>query len=155
MKTSLIILLTAASVLAAPYRSTERKPSKEGREKGRRSALSTNTKFDWMDVSDSFHNVADSIEEEQEDVNKKSGSKVTISSTGKKIDWKTNSLPSFSRYTLRIKSDVALCDPNVVQVSGYLDVDDKSFYFWFFESRSSPDTDPLVLWLNGGSMLLM
>lgn len=32
-----------------------------------------------------------------------------------------------------------------------MDVDDeKHFYFWFFESRSKPKTDPLVLWLNGG-----
>ncbi|KAJ6520937.1 Alpha/Beta hydrolase protein [Mycena capillaripes] len=28
---------------------------------------------------------------------------------------------------------------------------DKHLFFWFFESRSSPATDPLVLWLNGGS----
>jgi hypothetical protein len=26
---------------------------------------------------------------------------------------------------------------------------DHSFY-WFYESRSSPETDPLVLWLTGG-----
>ena len=32
-----------------------------------------------------------------------------------------------------------------------MDVDDeKHFYFWFFESRDKPHTDPLVLWLNGG-----
>jgi cathepsin A (carboxypeptidase C) len=32
-----------------------------------------------------------------------------------------------------------------------LDVEDKKhFFFWFFESRSAPATDPLVLWLNGG-----
>ncbi|KAF0699302.1 Aste57867_10144 [Aphanomyces stellatus] len=39
------------------------------------------------------------------------------------------------------------------QESGYIQlphkVDDHYFY-WFFESRSQPATDPLVLWLNGG-----
>jgi cathepsin A (carboxypeptidase C) len=39
-----------------------------------------------------------------------------------------------------------------IQVTGYLDVvgEDKNFFFWFFESRSKPSTDPLILWLNGG-----
>lgn len=45
-----------------------------------------------------------------------------------------------------------LCDPNVNQVSGYfrLGKSKKNYFFWFFESRSKPDTDPLVLWLTGG-----
>ncbi|KAJ7681160.1 serine carboxypeptidase-domain-containing protein, partial [Mycena olivaceomarginata] len=43
-----------------------------------------------------------------------------------------------------------LCDTSVKQYSGYLDIaDDKHLFFWFFESRNSPSTDPLVLWLNG------
>ncbi|KAI8853149.1 Alpha/Beta hydrolase protein [Chytridium lagenaria] len=51
---------------------------------------------------------------------------------------------------LKVETNVALCDPDVKQLLGYLDVDDKHFFFWFFESRSAPSTDPLVLWLNGG-----
>lgn len=35
-------------------------------------------------------------------------------------------------------------------VTGYLDSGDKHFYFAYFESRSSPPHDPLVLWINGG-----
>lgn len=34
------------------------------------------------------------------------------------------------------------------QYSGYLP--GSSLFFWFFESRSSPQTDPIGLWLNGG-----
>jgi carboxypeptidase C (cathepsin A) len=44
-----------------------------------------------------------------------------------------------------------LCDPNVKQYSGYLDVSlAKSYFFWMFESRSDPGKDPLVVWLTGG-----
>ncbi|KAJ7721945.1 Alpha/Beta hydrolase protein [Mycena maculata] len=64
-----------------------------------------------------------------------------------------------------------LCERSVKQYSGYFNVaKDKHMFFWwvhdssghmrryqtqnfigrFFESRSSPSTDPLVLWLNGG-----
>lgn len=37
--------------------------------------------------------------------------------------------------------------------SGYLNADDKQnrfWHYWFVESQSNPDKDPLVLWLNGG-----
>ncbi|KAJ7145401.1 serine carboxypeptidase [Mycena crocata] len=44
-----------------------------------------------------------------------------------------------------------LCERSVKQYSGYFNIaNDKHIFFWFFESRSSPSTDPLVLWLNGG-----
>ncbi|KAI9033853.1 Alpha/Beta hydrolase protein [Phycomyces nitens] len=58
--------------------------------------------------------------------------------------------PAFPEYGMRYK-EPSLCDPDVRQISGYLDVDsDKHFFFWFFESRDKPAEDPLVLWLNGG-----
>ncbi|SCU86482.1 LAFA_0E01024g1_1 [Lachancea sp. 'fantastica'] len=43
-------------------------------------------------------------------------------------------------------------DPGVKQYTGYLDVEeeDKHFFYWFFESRNDPKTDPVILWLNGG-----
>jgi cathepsin A (carboxypeptidase C) len=34
--------------------------------------------------------------------------------------------------------------------TGYLNSGDKHFYFAYFESRSKPETDPLVMWINGG-----
>ncbi|KAK7055152.1 Alpha/Beta hydrolase protein [Favolaschia claudopus] len=58
--------------------------------------------------------------------------------------------PAFDEHQLRV-TEPDLCDSSVKQYSGYLDIaDDKHLFFWFFESRNSPSTDPLVLWLNGG-----
>ncbi|KAJ7035925.1 serine carboxypeptidase, partial [Mycena alexandri] len=59
--------------------------------------------------------------------------------------------PALPEHSLRLKKPT-LCDDSVKQYSGYLDiVQDKHLFFWFFESRSSPSSDPLVLWLNGGA----
>ncbi|KAG2356226.1 Alpha/Beta hydrolase protein [Suillus spraguei] len=58
--------------------------------------------------------------------------------------------PRFVDHNLRV-TEPKLCDTSVQQYSGYLDItDDKHLFFWFFESRSSPEYAPLVLWLNGG-----
>ncbi|KAK2596159.1 carboxypeptidase C [Conoideocrella luteorostrata] len=59
-----------------------------------------------------------------------------------------------TNYQLRVRKN----DPSelgvdtVKQYSGYLDDDDtdKHLFYWFFESRSNPSKDPVVLWLNGG-----
>ncbi|KAJ3575512.1 hypothetical protein NP233_g1062 [Leucocoprinus birnbaumii] len=54
---------------------------------------------------------------------------------------------------LRYKQNSGICEttPGVNQVSGYGDVSaTTSLWFWFFESRSNPDTAPLALWFNGG-----
>jgi len=60
------------------------------------------------------------------------------------------SIAPFKQHQLRI-TEPNLCDTTVKQYSGYLDIaEDKHLFFWFFESRSSPSDDPLVLWLNGG-----
>ncbi|KAI3612923.1 carboxypeptidase c [Moniliophthora roreri] len=57
---------------------------------------------------------------------------------------------SFNDHRLRIV-EPKLCDPSVKQYSGYLDISGtKHLFFWFFESRKSPSTAPLILWLNGG-----
>ncbi|KAL4068599.1 Alpha/Beta hydrolase protein [Scleroderma yunnanense] len=58
--------------------------------------------------------------------------------------------PEFPDHQLRI-TEPSLCDPSVKQYSGYLDItDDKHLFFWFFESRNSPQDAPVILWLNGG-----
>ncbi|KAI8928975.1 Alpha/Beta hydrolase protein [Entophlyctis helioformis] len=77
--------------------------------------------------------------------------KTTVSATGKHTAWNVLTHASFPKYSVRVRENVQLCDPDVKQYVGYLDTDDdKHFFFWFFESRSSPSTDPVVLWLNGG-----
>ncbi|ORY96405.1 carboxypeptidase S1 [Syncephalastrum racemosum] len=44
-----------------------------------------------------------------------------------------------------------LCDPNVVQYSGYMELGhDEHYFFWFFESQNNPKEAPLTVWLNGG-----
>ncbi len=40
----------------------------------------------------------------------------------------------------------SICDGDTKGYSGYLDVEDtKHFYFYFFESRSKPKEDPLIV----------
>ena len=54
--------------------------------------------------------------------------------------------------TLREKDTLTLCDPTVKSSAGYYSVTTatKHYFYWFFESRSSPSSDPVVLWMTGG-----
>ena len=43
--------------------------------------------------------------------------------------------------------------PKEKQYAGHLTVNDEhgdNLFFWFFESKRSPENDPVVIWLNGG-----
>ncbi|BDD60985.1 hypothetical protein MAP00_006071 [Monascus purpureus] len=54
---------------------------------------------------------------------------------------------------LEFVKNSGICEttPGVNQYSGYLSVGtNMNMWFWFFESRSNPSTDPLVAWFNGG-----
>jgi len=70
-------------------------------------------------------------------------------------------------YKLRIKShEKSWCDPDANSYSGsvqsphctrtrltnsYLDVGNgRDLFFYFFESRSKPSEDPVIMWINGG-----
>lgn len=48
-------------------------------------------------------------------------------------------------------AESAICD-SVQQYSGYykLTTGDKNYFYWFFESRNAPATDPVVMWMTGG-----
>lgn len=62
-------------------------------------------------------------------------------------------LNEFPNFEVRIKDPgPELKIDKVQQYSGYVDVlsEDKHFFFWLWESRNDPKTDPVVLWLNGG-----
>lgn len=34
--------------------------------------------------------------------------------------------------------------------AGYIDHEDSSLFFYYYESRNKPSEDPVVLWINGG-----
>ncbi|KAF2420190.1 peptidase S10, serine carboxypeptidase [Tothia fuscella] len=42
------------------------------------------------------------------------------------------------------------CEGATKGYTGYLTSGDKHFYFAYFESRTSPEDDPLLMWINGG-----
>jgi cathepsin A (carboxypeptidase C) len=58
------------------------------------------------------------------------------------------------KHSIRIKrQNTTLCDTPVDQYTGWLDVGDKHFFFWYFASEKaspSPDSAPLALWMTGG-----
>lgn len=63
----------------------------------------------------------------------------------------TLSHPRFPHHAVRIKKS-DFCDPTVSVYTGYLDVDQgaKHLFFYFFESRRNPETDDVMMWINGG-----
>lgn len=55
------------------------------------------------------------------------------------------------RYKEPGKDGVCETTPGVNSYSGYIDIaPDMHTFFWFFESRNDPASDPVTLWLNGG-----
>ena len=49
------------------------------------------------------------------------------------------------------KDGVCETTPGVNSYSGFVNLaEDVHTFFWFFESRSDPNNDPITLWLNGG-----
>ncbi|KAJ6531658.1 serine carboxypeptidase [Mycena vulgaris] len=57
--------------------------------------------------------------------------------------------PVFPNYNVRIKKS-AFCDDTVKAYTGYIDIEARHIFFYFFESRNDPDTDDVIFWTNGG-----
>ncbi|KAJ7122654.1 serine carboxypeptidase [Mycena crocata] len=57
--------------------------------------------------------------------------------------------PSFPQYGVRIKKS-NFCDETVSAYTGYVDIQARHLFFYFFESRSEPDKDDIIFWTNGG-----
>ncbi|THH02964.1 hypothetical protein EW145_g6648 [Phellinidium pouzarii] len=61
----------------------------------------------------------------------------------------TFSHSAFPGQSTRIKKS-DFCDGGVISYTGYIDVGPRHFFFYFFESRSDPENDDVILWTNGG-----
>ncbi|CAI6045224.1 unnamed protein product [Clonostachys chloroleuca] len=79
------------------------------------------------------------------------GSDVVDSMLHTARDEESNELVNFNMRAKAVDPSSLGID-TVKQYSGYLDneAEDKHLFYWFFESRNDPSTDPVVLWLNGG-----
>ncbi|ETL82771.1 hypothetical protein L917_17120, partial [Phytophthora nicotianae] len=65
---------------------------------------------------------------------------------------KVDSVPEGVPVTTGAGSHESFCGLTT-QDSGYIKLPNKvddHYFYWYFESRSQPSTDPLVLWLTGG-----
>ncbi|KAF8317878.1 alpha/beta-hydrolase [Clavulina sp. PMI_390] len=64
----------------------------------------------------------------------------------------TSHHPSMPSNSLRIKRHTDFCDPTVRSYTGYLDAayGTQHIFFYYFESRNDPSSDPVVMWFNGG-----
>ncbi|KAH6887662.1 Alpha/Beta hydrolase protein [Thelonectria olida] len=70
---------------------------------------------------------------------------------GGKKDYIAYSDPNYPDHSVRIKEQGDdLCDAGSKQYTGWLDTAGKHFFFWYFESMSNPEDDPLNLWMTGG-----
>ncbi|WRT63688.1 uncharacterized protein IL334_000611 [Kwoniella shivajii] len=101
---------------------------------------------DAINVVDSFLHSSD---RQHPSVTLGYGNDIKLESVGE--EFTILSHEKFPDHRVRIKSTTGWCDPDVKSYSGYLDVGyGKELFFYFFESRSKPKEDPVVMWINGG-----
>ncbi|KAH7100866.1 peptidase S10, serine carboxypeptidase [Auriculariales sp. MPI-PUGE-AT-0066] len=65
-------------------------------------------------------------------------------------EFTTFSHPAYPKHSVRIKQLNDLCDNGSRSYSGYIDIEARHLFFYFFESRSDPEVDPVLMWINGG-----
>ncbi|EJD36685.1 peptidase S10, serine carboxypeptidase [Auricularia subglabra TFB-10046 SS5] len=66
------------------------------------------------------------------------------------VEFTTLTHPSYPAHKVRIKRNDGICDDKVKSYSGYIDIEARHLFFYFFESRNDPDADPVLMWINGG-----
>jgi len=64
-------------------------------------------------------------------------------------EFTTLSHPAFPNHRVRIKKS-DFCDGTVGTYTGYIDIQARHLFFYFFESRNNPDKDDVIFWTNGG-----
>ncbi|TFY74066.1 hypothetical protein EWM64_g9945, partial [Hericium alpestre] len=64
-------------------------------------------------------------------------------------EFTTFSHPLFPKHSARIKK-TEWCDSTVPAYTGYIDIEAKHIFFYFFESRNDPAKDDVIFWTNGG-----
>jgi cathepsin A (carboxypeptidase C) len=63
--------------------------------------------------------------------------------------------PGVEPFTLRLGHDTAsVCNSSTPGTSGFITSKDRrrgqsSIFFWFFESKHDPKSDPVILWMTG------
>ncbi|KAI0784828.1 serine carboxypeptidase [Abortiporus biennis] len=66
------------------------------------------------------------------------------------LEYTTLGHPAFPKYQVRLKQSKEFCDGTVNAYTGYIDIEARHLFFYFFESRSNPDQDDVIFWTNGG-----
>jgi len=80
------------------------------------------------------------------------GGSVVSAASAARVEWKSEGRTTVGDLN-PTGTGYPACDPGVKQVSGYFDIQsttNKHYFFWMFESKQTPSTAPVILWMTGG-----